>query len=303
MKHNISRFGPVFIISAALLWSFDGILRRSLYALPPAVVVFYEHLLGFIVLLIFSSYWLPDIKKFTKNEWLAACVVALFSGALGTMLYTGALGKVNYIPFSVVVLLQQLQPIWAIAAASILLKEKMHKSFLGWAALAMVAAYAISFKDLTVNLQTGDGTEIAALMALGAGFMWGSSTAVSKYFLKNISFISGTALRFGLTPLFALLFVFVTGTTSSLTQLTVEEWQALGVIVFSTGLVALGLYYYGLKIVPARHSTLYELVWPASAVFIDYFYFGNALSYSQLAGVGLLLIVIYRVSKLSENAS
>lgn len=303
MKHNISRFGPVFIISAALLWSFDGILRRSLYALPPAVVVFYEHLLGFIVLLVFSSYWLPDIKKLTKNEWLAACVVALFSGALGTMLYTGALGKVNYIPFSVVVLLQQLQPIWAIAAASILLKEKMHKSFLGWAALAMVAAYAISFKDLTVNLQTGEGTYIAALMALGAGFMWGSSTAVSKYFLKNISFISGTAIRFGLTPLFALLFVIATGTSSSLTQLTAEEWQALGVIVFSTGLVALSLYYYGLKLVPARHSTLYELVWPASAVFIDYFYFGNALSYSQLAGVGLLLIVIYRVSKLSENAS
>jgi drug/metabolite transporter (DMT)-like permease len=51
----------------------------------------------------------------------------LFSGALGTIFYTAALGKVQYVQFSVVVLLQQLQPIWAILMASFLLKEKIEK--------------------------------------------------------------------------------------------------------------------------------------------------------------------------------
>jgi len=60
----------------------------------------------------------------SKKEWLAIALVSLFSGALGTIFYTSALGKVNYIQFSVVVLLQQLQPIWAILAAYFLLKEK-----------------------------------------------------------------------------------------------------------------------------------------------------------------------------------
>jgi len=297
MKSALHRLGPVFIIIAALLWSFDGILRRSLYSLPPSVVVFYEHLLGFIILIFFAFHWFREIRKLNRKEWLAVGIVSLFSGALGTILYTGALGRVNYIPFSVVVLLQQLQPIWAITAATLILREKIDRSFIKWAALGLVAAYFISFKDLTVNISTGSGTMIAALMALGAGIMWGVSTPISKYFLKRISFVSGTALRFGVTPLFALLIVVGRGQTEALFQLTSEQWMALGLIVISTGLLALSIYYFGLKQVPARASTIYELVWPASAIFIDYFYFGNTLSVTQFVGVGLLLLVIYKVSR------
>ena len=48
---KLKSFGPLFIIIAALLWSLDGLLRRGLYSLPPSVVVFYEHLVGFAILL------------------------------------------------------------------------------------------------------------------------------------------------------------------------------------------------------------------------------------------------------------
>jgi drug/metabolite transporter (DMT)-like permease len=92
---KIMNFGPLFVIVAALLWSFDGILRRSLYILPPAVIVFYEHLLGAIVLLLLFKKWLPDLKKLHKKEWIAIAIVALFSGALGTIFYTQALGKIT----------------------------------------------------------------------------------------------------------------------------------------------------------------------------------------------------------------
>lgn len=287
--------GALFIVAAALLWSFDGVLRRSLYSLPPAVVVFYEHLLGFVVLIFIAHTWVKDIKKLDKRDWLAVAIVSLFSGALGTILYTAALGKVNYIPFSVVVLLQQLQPIWAIAAAAIILKEKITKNFIGWALLGLSAAYLISFKDLRINFATGQETITAALMALGAGFVWGSSTAISKFFLRKISFMSGTAFRFGITPIFALMFVIGGGSTKSLFALSNDQWIALLVIVLSSGLLALSLYYYGLKKVPARVCTICELAWPASAIFIDYFYYHNSFSASQIAGVVLLAFVIYRV--------
>jgi drug/metabolite transporter (DMT)-like permease len=107
-------FGPLFVIIAALLWSFDGLLRISLYSLPPAVIVFYEHVLGVIILLPLGVIWMKDLKKMTRREWIAITLVALFSGALGTIFYTAALGKINYSSYSIVVLLQQqLQPIWA----------------------------------------------------------------------------------------------------------------------------------------------------------------------------------------------
>ncbi len=294
---KLKSFGPLFIIIAALLWSVDGILRRSLYSLPPSVIVFYEHLVGFGVLLFLIPKWFPDLKKMTKKEWIAISLVSLFSGALGTIFYTAALGKVNYIQFSVVVLLQQLQPIWAISAAAILLKEKVTKKFILWALVALVAAYFVNFKDLTVNLQTGAGTAIAGLFAVLAGVLWGSSTAISKYVLNKVHFLTATALRFALAPVFALLFALSMGQGVSLTQITSSQLTTLLLIAFSTGMLALAIYYYGLKRTPARVTTICELVWPASAVFIDYVYFHQTYSNTQILGIVVLLFAIYQVAR------
>lgn len=274
----------------------DGLLRVTLYSLPPSVVVFYEHLIGAILLLPFIGRWAPDLKKMTRKEWIAISIVCLFSGALGTILYTAALGKVQYIQFSVVVLLQQLQPIWAIAAAAILLKERVSMRFLAWAGVALIAAYMITFRDLTVNLSTGSGTAIAGLMGLSAGILWGSSTAISKYVLNKVHFLTATALRFFLAPIFAFLFIAALGQTSALTVITQTQWATLLTITLTTGLVALAIYYYGLKRTPAKVTTLYELVWPASAIVIDYVYFHRPLTITQIAGVGLLALALWHVT-------
>lgn len=300
---NLINFGPLFVIIAALLWSFDGVLRISLYSLPPAVIVFYEHLLGAIILLLFSFKWIGDLKKMNKKEWIAILAVSLFSGALGTILYTAALGKINYTQFSVVVLLQQLQPIWAISAAAILLKEKITKGFLAWAALALIAAFFITFKDLQVNLATGAGTAQAGAFALLAGLMWGSSTAISKLVLNKVSFLAATSLRFIFAPIFAFIFIIFSNQTEVLSQITLPQWKTLILITFSTGMVALGFYYYGLKRTPAKITTLCELVWPASAIFIDYFMFHKVLSLTQILGVIILLFAIYKVTKPLQKES
>ena len=195
-----------------------------------------------------------------------------------------------------VVLLQQLQPIWAISAAAILLKEKITKNFIVWAVLALVAAYFVTFKDLTVNLQTGAGTAIAGGMALLAGILWGSSTAISKYVLNRVSFLTATILRFLLAPIFAFGFIAAFNQTPALFTLNQAQWVSLLLITFSTGMVSLAIYYYGLKKTPARVTTICELVWPASAIFIDYFYFQKGLSTTQILGVGVLLFAIYKVT-------
>lgn len=296
--HKITRLGPLFVIVAALLWSFDGLLRINLYTLPPAIIVFYEHLLGALFLLLIFPRWFSDLKKMTNKEWVAIIIVSIFSGALGTIFYTAALGKVQFTQYSVVILLQQqLQPIWAIGAASVILKENISKRFLFWTIIALIAAYFISFKDLRVNLATGSETISAALLAIAAGFMWGASTAISKFVLNKVSFLTGTALRFFLAPLFALLLIIVQKQHASLYSVAPQQWQVLLIITFSTGLVALGFYYFGLKKTPARITTLLELVWPASAIFIDYFLFRKTLSPTQIFGVALLMLAIYKVTR------
>lgn len=298
---KIKKIGPIFIIIASLLWSLDGILRRSLYSLPPATIVFFEHALGLLIMTpFFIMPAIKEMKHLSKKEWIAILVVSLFSGALGTIFYTSALTQVNYIQFSVVVLLQQLQPIWAISMAALLLKEKISKRFIIWAILAIVASYFVTFKDLRVNITPGNGTLIAALLALLAGVMWGSTTSFSKIILKKVSHNTATYLRFLFAPVFAFIFMVLFGQIGQIGQIALPQWGMLLAITLSTGMVALLIYYYGLKKTEGKVSAICELVWPASAIVIDYVYFKNTLSITQILGTIVVLFAIYKVTTLKK---
>lgn len=299
MIKNLSRYSPYIIAFAAFLWAIDGILRVSLYSLPPTVIVFWEHVLGAIILFPFLIKYKEEIFKLTKKEWGALILLSLFSGALGTIFYTTALQKVQFAEFSVVPLLQQLQPIWAITFAAVLLREKISKKFLTWAGFALVATYLITFRDLSANISLSDNTFMAGVFALLAGAMWGASTSFSKIVLNKVNFMTASVLRFWIVPLVTLPFVFGMGHQTQLLEITQAQWVQLFIITFSTGMLALVIYYYGLRKTPARVSTIAELTFPATAIIIQYF-FGNPLSITQIAGIGILAFAIYKVAQYRE---
>lgn len=295
------KYGSGAVIVAALLWSLDGVLRRNLYSLPPSVVVFWEHIFGLVIIIPFILTSLKAFKKITRKQWAAITGVSFMSGALGTILYTAALGKIEYIPFSVVVLLQLLNPIFAIVTASLLLHEPLTKKFFALTAAAMVGAYIVSFPSLTVNFSTGNGTLVAALFAVGAAACWGISTAFSKYALKDTSSLHITAARFGITPIFALMFVVLSGSTGSLGALTFEQVKYIVIIAFTAGLVAMAIYYFGLKRIPASRSEILELAWPLSAVFVGYAFLKQSLTLTQVLGALVLGGAIYLIARDANN--
>lgn len=300
MKYR--NLGSIAVIVAALLWSLDGLLRTQLYSLPPSVVVFWEHLLGLLLVSPFIAATLKEFSRLTRRQWVAITGVSFLSGALGTILYTAALAQTKFIPFSVVVLLQQLQPIFAITAAAVLLKERLTRRFVFLAALALVAAYCVAFPTFTVNFNTGPGTLMAAIFALGAAAAWGTSTAFSKYSLKGTSSLHITAARFALTPVFALGFVFGLGSGGSLLAVTPVQWRFIGLITLSTGFVALAIYYFGLKRVPASRSAILELTWPLSALLTGYAFLHQSLTTSQLIGAVVLLGTVILIARDAQSA-
>ncbi|MEK7156126.1 MAG: DMT family transporter [Patescibacteria group bacterium] len=292
-------YGPLLIFIAAILWGLDGILRRSLYGLPPITIVFFEHLIGLVLLSPFLfKVWKSE--KLEKKEWYALGVVALLSGVLGTLFFTTALLKVNFIPFSVVFLIQKLQPIFAVAMAAIILREHITRKYVLWAALALVAGYFVTFPLGVINFAEGGAHLIAALFAFAAAIAWGSSTALSRYTLLNHSNTFITGVRFLLTVPIALVFVFAMGAASSLTQVTATQYGYLALIAFSTGMLALWIYYRGLRTTPVRVAAIVELAFPMTAVAIDYFLYGVALHYTQYLAAAVLLFAMYQVSKLSR---
>ncbi len=287
--------GPFLIIVAAWLWSLDGFLRQALYTLPPLLIVFLEHLLGFLVTVpILIKFW-SNLKLITKKEWLSVGWVAVFGGILGTWFYTKALGLVGYIDLSVVVLLQKLQPLFAISLAMIILKERPKVRYWSFAVLALIGGYLITFKDLWPHF-SGGGQMQAALLAVGAAFAWGSSTVFGRRALQSIDFRLLTSLRFGLTALLLFPFIFASGDVNFLSHLTSRQWLMIVAIVFSTGLLALFIYYAGLRRTRASIATICEMFWPVSAVVLDYFINHTVLNITQIGGAILLLFAIYKIS-------
>ena len=303
MRYN---FGPLLIILAATSWSFDGMLRRAL-SLPALTIVCYEHLLGLLILLPLLYRNRHECRGLASKDWLALCWVALMGGLVGTWCYTQALAQVKYISFSVVVLLQQLQPIFAILLAWAFLKEKITKSFIAWAAVAIGGAYLISFPELRVNLHQDRGALWAALLALTAAFAWGSSTVFSKHILLKLSAVTAAGLRFLLT--FICICPFLWGTTGQALPpqaLTWQQWAILMTMTLTVGMVALLIYYRGLKQVEAKVSTICEMFWPLSATLIDIFWYRATFSSTQVIGSFLLLTAIYQVATvklLAKNGS
>ncbi|KKS39691.1 MAG: DMT superfamily drug/metabolite permease [Candidatus Gottesmanbacteria bacterium GW2011_GWB1_43_11] len=295
------KYGFLFIVVAATLWSLDGLLRRSLYSLPPTVVVLYEHIIGLVFLLPFALKHIPKLKTLDKKDIGAIIWIAFLGGVLGTVFYTTALGKINYIQFSVVILLQKLQPIFVILTAKLLLKEPITKNYLIWALVAMIGAYFISFPTLSINFQNDLPTITAALFAVAAAFCWGSSTSFNKYALRKVPSEFALALRFLFTIPLAFIFVLFTNSTPALTALSNSQLSTLVLIALSTGMVAMVIYFRGLKYTPARLSAIAELAWPVSALFIGYYFFHERLVLTQIVGAAILLFSMLKVTRLQKT--
>ena len=276
------------VISAAILWSFDGILRQNLYTLPSFLIVALEHLIGAIIFLPLLLKGWKEISGLHQRGWISVLWISVCGGILGTFFYTKALSYVNFIDLSVVVLLQKFQPIFAIALAAIILKEKITKRFLVLAVTAIVGGYFVTFGDQPLN-EWSDKTIIAALLSLLAAFSWGSSTVLGKHALKRLSFKTVTSLRLTVTAAIMFFILISTGGVETISQVSLENWKYIFIIVLTTGSIALFIYYYGLNHLPASHVTLYELFWPLSAVAMDWYIYGRVMSVVQLLGAAMLL--------------
>ncbi len=295
----MNRFAPLFVIFAAALWGVDGIvLRPALYSLPVPVVVFVESGIVALFLTPLFAKQFGRLKLLTTKDFLAFGAVALFGGALGTMAITKALFYVNYINLSVVVLIQKLQPVFAIILAALLLKEKLPKIFFLWACVAVAGAYLMTFGLTLPNFNTGDKTTLAALFALIAAFSFGASTVLSKRALKNVSYGMGTYLRFLFTTILMFFILISFDDISNISEITSSQLMIFGIIAFTSGGLAIYLYYYGLKRISASVATICELAFPLSAILLEYFIRGNIMNWIQWCGAVILTVSIIRVTRL-----
>lgn len=287
--------GALFICIAAALWGLDGVVLTprlgNLFATLP-FVVFLLHAVPFALMQPFLYRSYAKLRALSRQEWVALIALALLSGLIGTLAMVKALFLVDFDHLSVVILLQKLQPLFAILLAVLLLRERPTGRFFAWALLAILGAYLLTFG---IGVPKLDATLLATVYALIAAASFGTGTVLSKRLLKRLDFATATFARFGMTALLALIVTpFVGGFAFG--SITTGNWITILIIALTTGSGAIFLYYYGLQRVRATTSAICELCLPLTAVILDYIVHGTLLSAWQGAGALLLIGAITRIS-------
>lgn len=289
--------GTAAIGFSAILWGFDGVvLTPRLRGLDVGYVVFMLHFIPFALMNIFMYKEYRHLKNFLRQDYITFSLIAIFGGAVGTMAIVKALFLVNFQDLSVVVLLQKLQPIFAIGLAAILLKEKVKRNFALWASIAIISSYFLTFGISLPNVHTDKNTIYAALLAILAAFSFGSSTVFSKKVLMNFNFKTATFFRYGFTAAFMLVYVLVFGKYTEIAHTNEMHWFLFVLIGLTTGSGAIFIYYYGLRRVRAMEATISELLFPISAIFFDYVVNGSILSPVQMISAAVMIFAIIKLN-------
>ena len=289
--------GALAICLAAALWGLDGVvLTPRLQGLDVLFVVFLLHAVPFALMQPFLAGSYRELARLAPRDWAVLVLVSLAGGILGTFSIVKALFLVDFQQLSVVVLLQKLQPVFAIVLAALLLRERVSPRFLGRAALALIGAYLLTFGLGTPAAAPEDRGLAAAGWALAAAASFGSATVLGKRLLGVLDFRRATFGRYGVTSLIALALLAATGRGLPLAEVTQAQWVLVLVIGLTTGSGAIFLYYYGLTRVRAVVSAVCELCLPLSAVAFDYWLNGSRLGGWQWLGALLLVGAITLVS-------
>ena len=299
-KKNPGIIGAIAICIAAMLWGLDGtLLTPKLFNLEISFVVFMLHLIPFIIMNTFLFREYRHLAKMTKKDFLLFFLVAIFGGVLGTLSIVKALFLVNFQHLSVVLLLQKLQPIFAITLAYILLKEKIKKGFLVWAGLAITASYFMTFGFNIPNFATGENTIPAVLYSIIAASSFGAATVLGKKVVSSYNFKTAGFYRFGITTIIMGIYVAIFG-KFTFSQITTQNWIVFLIIAILIGILSVFLFYYGLTRVKASKSTIYELSFPISVIVFDYIFNNNILSAVQLLAAGVMIFAIVKISMLKK---
>ena len=299
-KKSMPIIGAIFVMFAAAMWGADGILLRpKLYHLDVPIVVFLEHFIAFVLMSGFLIYEFKELKKLNKNDWLSFFWIALFGGAIGTMAITKALFYGHFEHLSVIIILQKLQPLFAITLSILILKEKPKKKFYIYALFAIIGSYLVTFGFATPVI-TGNKLFIASLLSLLAAFSWGSATVFGKKVVNKINFRVATYIRFGLTSLIMFIIIAVLNRFSHFNNVGKLELTTLLIIIFTSGSIAIFIYYYGLKWIMASKATIYELIFPITAVILDYIIHKNVLSIGQWIGTIIIIFSMIKITTINS---
>ncbi len=293
----VTRWGVFVVALGAALWATDAPIRKPLADdLPATSIVFAEHLFLALYGLPVLLWQRRTLQRLSSRGWLALLVIAWGASGLATVLFTAAFRIGNP---TTVILLQKVQPLIAVLLAAALLRERLPRLYWPCFVAALAGAYLVSFgRDVLEPLWLPPRERIlTALLALSAATLWGSATVLGRYVLTTVPFPVLAAARFVLALPFLAVLALVEGTfVRTFTVGLAQDAPRLFFLALVPGLIAMLVYYLGLRHTRASYATLAELAFPALAIVVNWLTLGATIDLVQLAGFVILWMAITALS-------
>jgi drug/metabolite transporter (DMT)-like permease len=276
--------GVVLVAVAAAMWGTDPILRKPLsHSTTATTIVFGEHV---VLVALTLPLLLPALRAlFAAGPRAVAAGIAIGAGAsaVATILFTEALFGGDFVT---PVVIQKVQPLIAISLAAAVLGERARRGFVWFLVPALIGFWLVNQPEPLSPTAKG---LVPILEALAAAALWAGGTVLGRYLGRSLAFQHILTVRFffGLVASAIALPIMGAGAYAGAHD---SLWIAyLGVV---TGLLALGLYYFGLKRTPAMTASLAELTYPAIAVIAGIYVYNSHLRWTQWIGVAVIIVTV-----------
>ncbi|MFX3633896.1 MAG: DMT family transporter [Candidatus Pristimantibacillus sp.] len=287
-----------FVVIGAALWGVDPLFRIILLkSLTSTQIVLLEHVILFFIAAPVLWKYRADLKGVRLRQIGALLFVSWGGSAIATILFTLGLAHGNP---NTVLLLQKLQPLFAILLARFMLKEILPKNIGPLLVIALIGTYLLTFGFTLPIGHLNDFIQLGSLLSLGAAALWGGSTVMGRYLLGTMKYETVTSLRFILA--LPLLFV-ITLSEGAIWKIPDGAGDTAAVLVnlllqaLLPGFLSLLLYYKGLSRIKASYATLAELSFPMMGVLLNWLAFGQIITTPQLIGFVMIWFTLFFISR------
>jgi drug/metabolite transporter, DME family len=276
--------GVVLVSFAAMLWGLDGLIRKPLAESTSATtIVFGEHV---VLVALTLPLLVPAFRALWRAGWgyvAAGVAVGAGASAIATILFTKALFHGDVIT---VFVLQKAQPLIVVVGAWLILGEQPRQGFVWFLLPALAGIWLIA---LPHPLDPHAHGLVPIVETLTAAVLWGMGTVLGRFLSRRLAFEHITTVRFGFGLIASACALPIVGAAAFPSA---HDFLWIAVLALVTGLVALSVYYYGLRRTPALLAAIGELAFPVTAALIGIYVFDESLRWTQWIGVVVTVGVV-----------
>ncbi|MGI2029917.1 DMT family transporter [Endozoicomonas acroporae] len=287
MSDSIEKKGIIELLSAMIMMGTVGLFvvesGQSAYN-----VVFYRCTLGAIFLLAYCLYS-GKLKNTGINT--KKLIIIIFSAIFLVFNWVMLFASFKTASISTSTVIYHAQPFFFILIWALAFKEAVSLNKILWMGLAFIGVTLVA--DINTNeFSLSSDYILGVSLALLAAIFWAASatlvkllTGVSTYLITLIQLFVGIIVLFPFSDL------------SGITDVTVKQWSYLLVLGAVHTCLTYILMYSSYQKLSAPVIAVMTFIYPAVAIFVDFYFYNESMSVIQIAGVFMIMFSSYAVNQ------